>query len=188
MERGHRRVPYAVAGRVTIPGRFAIDWFKVDESGNAVSGIGTPVLAVADGVVADIRDDMPDPVPGSNRRSSLGDEAGNYVALDIGAGRYVFYEHLKRGLRVKTGDKVRQGQVIAFLGATGQVSGPHLHLHVADSNSTLGAEGVPYGFRKFLRLGRYDSISGFAKGGAWRSDPGAASGLPSPNAVLRFPD
>jgi hypothetical protein len=63
-------VLYAVSGSLHIPGRFAIDWTKVDKSskyfhGNSSSvkdwnGYGAEVLAVSDSIVAAIRDDVPE--------------------------------------------------------------------------------------------------------------------------------
>ena len=189
MDGGHRRYAYAINGRATVPGRFAIDWFKVDEQGNQVAGTGAPVLAVADGVIVATRDDFADPTPTSKPPGSdLDNDTGNYVVLDLGRGHYAFYEHLKHGVKVKPGDKVRRGQVLGFLGATGHVTGPHLHFHIADANSPLDAEGVPYGFRRFVLLGRYENIFKFVEGGPWRPGAGVASGLPEPNAVVRFPD
>jgi murein DD-endopeptidase len=189
MDGGHRRVAYAVNGQAKIPGRFAIDWFKVDERGAHVSGAGAPVLAVRDGVVVAARDDFSDPAPDSRPLGpELDNDTGNFLVLDIGQGRYAFYEHLKQGLRVKLGERVRRGQIIAFVGATGHVTGPHLHFHVADASSPLDAEGLPFGFRSFERLGAYESISAYGRGGLWQPGPGAGSGLPPPNAVVRFPD
>jgi murein DD-endopeptidase MepM/ murein hydrolase activator NlpD len=188
MDGGHRRTPYAVAGKATFPGRFAIDWFKVDKSGNHVSGAGAPVLAVADGIIVATNDDFEDPTPqAAPLGSDLRNDAGNYVAIDLGRGRVAFYEHLKHGLRVKTGQKVRRGQVIGFLGSTGHVTGPHLHFHMSDANSPLAAEGIPYGFRNLSLLGQYESIYAYERGGRWGSVPGKARGLPPPNSVIRFP-
>src|SRR3546814_3208759 len=77
--------------------------------------------------------------------NALGDATGNYVALDLGDGRHAFYEHLKPGsIRVVPGQRVRRGEVIAELGFTGDSTGPHLHFHVADAPSPLGAEGLPF--------------------------------------------
>jgi hypothetical protein len=42
-ELGHRRVLYAINGRVHVPGRFAIDWMKVDANGKYFQGDGSKV-------------------------------------------------------------------------------------------------------------------------------------------------
>ena len=201
MERGHRRVVYAVAGRARIPGRYAIDWMTAGPADGPgpgagasipADGLGAEVLAVADAVVIAVRDGVPEPPAGVTRPSvRLGDATGNYVALDLGNGRYAFYEHLTPGLSVKRGDVVRRGQVIARLGSTGQASRPHLHFHVADSNSPLGAEGVPYLLERYRVLGAYDSIAAFNRGDRWRRRTAmpatAAPDFPDPNVVVVFP-
>lgn len=61
-------------------------------------GHGADVLAVADGLVAAARDDVPESATLSDHpRHSLEDATGNYIALDLGDGRYAFYEHLEPG-------------------------------------------------------------------------------------------
>jgi murein DD-endopeptidase len=194
---GHRTAIYTVEGRARIPGRFAIDWIRYPEGpGSAESlrnGYGTDVLAVADALVVDVGDGLPDsfgasgPVPPENA-------AGNYVTLDIGGGRFAFYEHLQQGsVTVRKSQRVARGDVIGRLGGSGSTSiGPHLHFHVADRNSHLGAEGLPFVFRSFERLGAFKSI-----GDATRNPPMAyevslaASARtmerPAPNSVIRFP-
>ncbi|WP_165356260.1 M23 family metallopeptidase [Sphingosinicella sp. BN140058] len=189
MERGHRRVPYAVAGQVTIPGRHAIDWMRVGDDGAALGksdGLGAEVLAVADAVVAAARDGMAEPV-GERPAVALADASGNYLALDLGGGRFAFYEHLMPGLRVKVGDRVRRGQVIGRLGSTGQASRPHLHFHVADAASTLGAEGLPYRLGGGTIVGRFPSIETFGQNAPWTVTKAAPTDFPGPNAVVLFP-
>jgi murein DD-endopeptidase len=146
------------------------------------------VLAVADGVIAsaldDTGDDLPQPVV--PERAS-----GNYISLDLGGGRYAFYEHLQQGsVRVKTGDRVTRGQVIARLGSSGSTSiGPHLHFHVADTNSLLGAEGMPFAFEHFTVFGDFASLGGLVSGEPWRPYQvvrSTATTLPSPNVVISF--
>lgn len=191
LERGHRRVVYAVGGRARIPGRFAVDWMPAGPSSGGIggSGLGEEVLAVADGTIANLRDGVPEPAPGSPRpRVSTSDATGNFVSIDIGGGLFAFYEHLMPGLTVKMGQRVRRGQVIGRLGSTGQASRPHLHFHVADANSPLGAEGVPYLLSEARVTGAYESIEAFQTGAAWKAQATVSSTLsfPAPNAVLDF--
>jgi murein DD-endopeptidase MepM/ murein hydrolase activator NlpD len=158
--------------RATMPNgltaqRFAIDWFQFWPDGKEFHGpskdnksyaaYGTEVLAVADAVVATVQDNIPENTPGRNSRAvPITSEAvgGNVVILDIGSSRYAVYAHLQPGsLRVKVGDRVQRGQVIALLGNSGNSTGPHLHFQVVDRNSLLDSEGVPYvidSFEAFL--------------------------------------
>jgi hypothetical protein len=205
-ERGHRRVPYAVEGSVHIPGRFAIDWIKVDKNGKYFDGdgsiirdwhgYGAEVLAVADSVVAATRDGIPESATLTKNPVSikLEDASGNYVALDLGAGHYAFYEHLKPGsIRVKPNDHVRRGSVIGLLGYTGESTGPHLHFHISDNNSPLNAEGLPYQLEQFTILGSYSSIETFGKSQPWSPAPAGLDvrprgEFPAPLTVAEFPN
>ena len=70
------------------------------------------------------------PVRAANRGVvALVDEfymGGNVIYLDHGAGLVTAYFHLSRA-NVEAGDTVARGQVIGRVGATGRVTGPHLH-------------------------------------------------------------
>jgi murein DD-endopeptidase MepM/ murein hydrolase activator NlpD len=154
------------------------------------------VLAVADGIVADARDDMAEsPAISGGSRTPIPLEAasGNYVTLDLGGGRFAFYEHLAHGsVRVRPGERVARGQVIGRLGNSGSSSaGPHLHFHVSDANAALAAEGLPYVFRSFEVLGAFDTIQAVATGMRWKPAAQGAGGrrtmeLPAANTVIVF--
>jgi hypothetical protein len=73
---------------------------------------GTPLSAIADGVVV-IADDL--------------FFAGNAVFIDHGDGLVSMYFHLA-DTKVRAGQEVRRGETIGTVGATGRVTGPHLHL------------------------------------------------------------
>lgn len=199
MERGHRRVLYAVDGHTHLPGRFAVDFLGVDAAGKThrgtgerpsdYFGYGADVLAVSDGVVVAARDDFKEPETlAAVERVSIGDATGTYVALDIGGGRYAFYEHLQPGLAVKVGQKVKRGERLGALGFTGQASSPHLHFHIANANAPLAAEGMPYHFSSYRLLGAYDSISEFGEK-PWQpllAPRAMFKSLPAANVVVSF--
>src|SRR5258708_8177321 len=199
---GHRRVIYTINGHAFIPGRFAIDFIKLDSKGRLTDrdadlikdwyGYGVDVLAVADGVIASTRDDFLETPTVSGRERVTADRAtGNYISIKIADDKYAFYEHLKPGsIKVKPGQKVKRGEVIACLGFTGQSEGPHLHFHVANKNSPLGAEGMPFTFEHFTYLGRYTNIDSLGKS-PWFPSLGPADMTrlkerPLPNSVVNF--
>ena len=154
----HRRGFVPVEGRATIAQRFAIDWVRLNPNGQTFTGdqkdnksyraYGAEAFAVADAVVAATKDGIPENVPGLTSRAvpiTLETVGGNHVVLDLGGGRYAFYAHLQPGsLRVKTGERVKRGQVIGLVGNSGNSTEPHLHFHVSDGVSPLGSEGLPY--------------------------------------------
>jgi murein DD-endopeptidase MepM/ murein hydrolase activator NlpD len=88
--------------------------------------VGSPVQAVADGRVVF-----------AGRKG----EAGKMVHLRHAMGYETYYMHLSR-IRVRVGQRVGQGQIIALTGATGLVTGPHLDFRVQQHG----------GFRNFLAL------------------------------------
>ena len=204
---GHRTALYTVDGRARIPGRFAIDWIRMPSAGALDTsktprpadwnGYGTEVLAVADSVVAAALDDLPENSAAPDAAAApmpLENASGNYVTLDLGGGRFAFYEHLKRGsLAVKAGDRVKSGQVIGQLGHSGSSSmGPHLHFHVSDANAPLAAEGLPFVFRRFDHLGAFASIEALIGGEQWQARPEKPADkrrleMPGPNSVVSFP-
>jgi hypothetical protein len=193
---GHRTAIYTVEGRARIPGRYAIDFIALPQTGALPAvraadsnGFGADVLAVADGTITIAVDGVPDAIPPP---IPLEQASGNHIALDIGGGRFAFYEHLQRdSVRVKAGDRVTRGQVIARLGSSGSSSiGPHLHFHVSDANATLAAEGVPFVFRQFAQIGRFASLGALISGERWLPAGSARTHRnerPQPVAVIHFP-
>jgi len=156
----HRRGILVSEGRAQISRRYAIDWMQ---SENAATSIGDPldkhsyyaygkaVLAVADGTVVTARDGLPDNVPGHNEGFhpavpiTPDTFAGNTITIELGGGQFAHYLHLQPGsLRVKTGDIVRCGQLLARIGDSGDAREPHLHFQVSTSSRLLAGEGLPY--------------------------------------------
>lgn len=180
--RGHRRVFIESRGHARLPGRFAIDWMKVDNHGRTLkddSGLtassfsyGAQVLAVADTRVAAVRDGVGEAARiADNKIEPHPDAAGNFISLDLGHGRFATYEHLRPGsIRVAKGDHVHVGQVIAEVGFSGDSTEPHLHFHVSDSAMPLEGEGLPYVLDRFHVTGRVTDWNTFGSR-RWKDVP-----------------
>jgi murein DD-endopeptidase MepM/ murein hydrolase activator NlpD len=103
------------------------------------------------------------------------------------------YAHLQPGsFKVRVGDRVKAGQVLAKLGNSGQSDAPHLHFQLVDANSILAAEGVPYELKSFTQIGAVQNLDAFLAGRAWRANTDAPSEsgrseFPVDNAVEAFP-
>jgi murein DD-endopeptidase len=159
----HRRALIPLAGQARISQRFATDWMRLGKDGKAWRGdskknqdwhaYGAEVLAVADGVVAAVKDGIPENVPLSPTRAApmtVETISGNHVILDLGNGKFAFYAHLQpNSIRVKVGQRVQRGEVLGLVGNSGNSDAPHLHFHVSDGRSPLGAEGLPFVFESF---------------------------------------
>jgi murein DD-endopeptidase MepM/ murein hydrolase activator NlpD len=76
---------------------------------------GTPVMATADGVVT---------------YAGMRPGYGWTVEIDHGHGLKTRYAHNQKTFRVKVGDRVKRGDVIAFVGSSGLAKGPHVHYEV----------------------------------------------------------
>ena len=145
---------------------------------------GQNVLAPADGTVYEIRDEIDDTPMAQladndpsvvmkkladyqtalRKRYGVRGTDGNYIIMDHGNGEYSVFDHLKKGsLRVKRGDKVKPGDVIAQVGQSGLSTEPHLHYEVVNDPDPLKQRGLPVFFyelegeeaAKQLRLGQF---------------------------------
>jgi murein DD-endopeptidase MepM/ murein hydrolase activator NlpD len=89
--------------------------------------VGTPLLAVDDGVIVEARDSV---------------SAGKLIRYDTDKGR-VSAMHLSE-LHVSVGDRVVAGQQIGTTGDTGRVTGPHLHLEFKPHGSKHAVDPLPF--------------------------------------------
>lgn len=87
--------------------------------------MGTPVVAAADGTVIASNSSCTHNW-GKSYSCGCGGGYGNYVMISHAGGKMTVYGHLT-SLTVSTGDYVSRGQVIGYVGSTGNSTGPHLH-------------------------------------------------------------
>jgi len=130
---GHHRIKHGAA--------FAFD-LMIKKSGKGFRGRGRnledhycwgkPILAQADGIVTQAKDKNPDVPVGK----SGGFANANFVSVYYGAGISGFYGHIQEGsLRVKVGQKVSVGNVLALVGNSGASGLPHLHFTMLDQSA-----------------------------------------------------
>lgn len=166
-ERGHRRVGYAIGGRLRTPGRYAVDWVKLDAAGRKAPAPGDiaaqtyshgeDVLAVADGVIVHVNDQLAERIRLTDKQTSA---LGNGVVLRLDSGEFAHYGHLRPGSATRAaGTRVRAGEKIAEVGFSGSASDPQLHFALTDGPDELASEGVAYVFDRYRSLGRYGDVS-----------------------------
>ncbi len=83
--------------------------------------MGTPVYAAADGIIAN---------------AQFANRYGRVIVVDHGNGMSTLYAHLSL-FEVIPGEEVRRGQLIGHSGASGRVSGPHLHFEVRQGGTPV---------------------------------------------------
>jgi hypothetical protein len=170
----HRMAMNPLDGSLWAAERFAIDYVQLSPAGTIFTGdrakpesypyFGADIHAVANGPVVAVLDGLPEQVAGKSPTGlPLEQYGGNHVVQDISGGgterRYAFYAHLKTGsVKVKPGDQLTTGQVIANLGNTGNTDAPHLHFHVMSTPDPLRSNGLPFTFEKFTLDGRLASM------------------------------
>ena len=195
-ERGHRRVAYSTNGRLTIPGRFAVDWVMLDRHGHQAIphatraaeafAYGQPVLAVGAGTVVRLRDDAPER---SRLTDPVRDGEGNHVTLALSDGRFAHYGHLRPGsAKVVLGGRIEAGDVIAEVGFSGTASDPQLHFAVTDGPDEPASEGLPFEFDLYEEIGQFDDVAHMGSR-KWTHARRAkvVSAAPLSMSVVRFP-
>lgn len=169
----HRRLD--ITGRMTTAlgirtnmTRYAYDLVTIDEAGKMRSGksesnddwycFGASVYAPGDGVVLKATADQPDNDKTHPWKPAIEEVlkdvqkiGGNHVLIDHGNGEFSWLAHMKQGsVKVRAGDRVKRGQKIGEVGASGDAMFPHLHYQL-QSDDYLG-EGLPSAFDNFQRV------------------------------------
>lgn len=101
---------------------------KMHQGMDFAASTGTPVVAPADGVVVEAR-----------RWGGY----GNWLRIRHANGLESGYGHLSRyGSGIRAGQRVSQGQVVAYVGSTGASTGPHLHYEIWRNGQRINPSGI----------------------------------------------
>lgn len=142
----------------------AVDFVLVDEMNKTYNGssktcenfycYNKPVIAPADGVIVEITDHIDDNEPGKVNSTQ---NWGNTIVIKHLNNLYSQISHLHNGtFKVRKGDFVRMGDIVAFCGNSGRSPEPHIHFQV-QVTPLQGAKTLSYPFSYYLQK----TISGF---------------------------
>lgn len=100
---------------------------------------GKEIIAPCDARVVLVIEGVPDNEPGTMNPAQL---TGNTIVLQTDLNEYILFAHLQEGsLEVEEGEEVRQGNVIARCGNSGNTTEPHLHLSLQNTINMEEATG-----------------------------------------------
>lgn len=126
------------------------------------AGMGTPIMAAGDGVVT---------------YKGWQGGYGNFVTIKHNDKYETAYGHISRFGPISVGARVKQGQVIAYVGSTGMSTGPHLHYEVRENhaqvnpvskqfNMAAGLSGKSLASFKTAKQSALNELASLAKGNA----------------------
>lgn len=126
-----------------------------------------PIYAPFDGLVVEVMDGLTERNPvhfvrdlavvlkngfffNANDNRELHPVLGNFVILKKEDGIFALIAHAKTGsIQVAKGEPIKQGQVLAEVGHSGNSSAPHLHFQLMDNPNLLEAKGLPCCFTNY---------------------------------------
>ncbi|MEI7471538.1 MAG: M23 family metallopeptidase [Chitinophagaceae bacterium] len=111
---------------------------------------GTPIYATGDGLVT---------------TAGLGAGTGNHVIINHGYGYETVYMHMVR-IKAVSGQRVKRGEVIGWVGSTGASTGPHCHYEVHISGTPVDPV---YFFYNDLNAEQFDRLLKMAASGSAKS-------------------
>ena len=115
-----------------------IDGFtKMHKGTDFAAPKGTPIMASGDGVIV---------------RAKWCGGGGNCIKIKHNATYTTVYAHMwKFASGMKTGRRVKQGQVIGYVGSTGKSTGPHLHYEVIENGKKINSQKLKLPSGKILK-------------------------------------
>ena len=179
----HRRGLAPINGRLMVPQRFAIDFYRLDDEHRAWVGdpaqltsyasYRQPIVAATAGTVVAAQDGLPnnDQLPKPPAIPGIDKTVGNHVIVQFGPGQYLLYAHMDpTSVKVKLGDKVEKGQQLGLIGTSGNSTVPHLHFQVLTEPTFFPSDSTPFAFDRFELVGRvtqriWDDIIGLQPNG-----------------------
>ncbi|MFA7276991.1 MAG: peptidoglycan DD-metalloendopeptidase family protein [Pseudobdellovibrionaceae bacterium] len=107
-----------------------LGYTKMHKGVDFAAPTGTPIYASGDGVI---------------ERASRFSSFGNYIRVRHSSKISTAYAHLSRYAKgIRSGVKVKQGQIIGYVGTTGRSTGPHLHYEVMVNGVQVNPRTVAY--------------------------------------------
>ena len=121
-----------------------LGYTKMHRGVDFAAATGTPIFAAGDGVISF-----------RGRKGAY----GNYIRIRHAGGFNTAYAHMSRfNSKVTLGDRVRQGEVIGYVGTTGRSTGPHLHYEILTGERQVNPltvkmpSGIKLGKKDFARF------------------------------------
>jgi len=110
---------------------------KMHRGTDFAAPMGTPIMASGHGVI---------------KRARWCGGGGNCIKIKHNSVYETVYAHLKKfGLGIKEGVRVRQGQIIGYVGSTGKSTGPHLHYEVIKNGKKINSQRLKLPSGKILK-------------------------------------
>lgn len=144
--------------------RHALDFYMTEQgqsfsgSGNKLSDYycyGLPVVSPVHGEVVRCNDKLVDNTPGEVDTKN---NWGNFILIRIHGGLHVLLAHLRQNsVKVKEGDRLKPGDIIAACGNSGRSPQPHVHLQV-QRDAVLGSATYPFHLTSVLQSNKQDRL------------------------------
>ena len=110
---------------------------KMHKGTDFAAPMGTPIMASGSGVVT---------------RARWCGGGGNCIKIKHNSTYETIYAHMKNFARnIKEGTRVKQGQIIGYVGSTGKSTGPHLHYEVVESGKKINSQKLKLPSGKILK-------------------------------------
>ena len=115
-----------------------IDGFnKMHKGTDFAAPIGTPIMASGDGVIV---------------KAGWCGGGGNCVKIKHNSVYQTIYAHMSKfANKIKSGTRVKQGQIIGYVGSTGKSTGPHLHYEVIENGKKINSQTLKLPSGKVLK-------------------------------------